>query len=255
MGRLFVSLRPLWIGFAILLPIAVASCASMNIDRPRPACAAPKSADDHYRCGMQHYHDGNYPAAIRAFTRAFELDPDYDDAIAMRGLCKRHDGDLQGALADFDAAIRLRPNDSSHYNNRGNANWDAGDENAAIYDFSRAIEIEPTAADAFYNRGVLYFDRNELYQAISDFGTAIEFYGDGAAGNLGRLRGWYDPEFYHHPIRPTGLRRIDQYLADAYFYRGVINRRLGEEERAREDFAAARKIDPSIDDRLAHLLD
>lgn len=42
---------------------------------PALAFAQPKSADDYYKDGENHYNLGNFPAAVEAFKKGFELEP------------------------------------------------------------------------------------------------------------------------------------------------------------------------------------
>lgn len=53
--------------------------------------------------------DKDYKKARRYFDRAYQLDPDYANAIYMRGLCNEKSGENQAAAKDYNAAIILMP--------------------------------------------------------------------------------------------------------------------------------------------------
>ena len=52
----------------------------------------------YYDQGIQEYKRGDLDAALRDFTRAIELYPDYAHAYDNRGMVKKAKGDLDGAL-------------------------------------------------------------------------------------------------------------------------------------------------------------
>ena len=59
--------------------------------------------------GTKSYVEGNSRAALRACNKALELDSNFSDAYAVRGLWKYYDDKYDEAIADFDKALRLEP--------------------------------------------------------------------------------------------------------------------------------------------------
>ncbi|HEX7375108.1 MAG TPA: sulfotransferase [Steroidobacteraceae bacterium] len=61
---------------------------------------------------------GNYPGALRHFSRAVELEPRNAEFLFNRAALQRYMGDAAGAEAGFDAVIALRPDEYEAYNAR-----------------------------------------------------------------------------------------------------------------------------------------
>ncbi|WP_187150904.1 tetratricopeptide repeat protein, partial [Treponema endosymbiont of Eucomonympha sp.] len=59
--------------------------------------------------GNERYAKKEYDAAIEAYTKATELQPDFAEAFHNRGFVYEQKGDYGKAIADYDAAIRLKP--------------------------------------------------------------------------------------------------------------------------------------------------
>lgn len=64
-----------------------------------------------YSLGLVDYETGDFFAAITAFDKAIQLNPQYADAYVYRGLSKAGLGHNFEAIADYDAAIQLNPTD------------------------------------------------------------------------------------------------------------------------------------------------
>jgi tetratricopeptide (TPR) repeat protein len=229
----------------IALALALQACTTT----PTSAVSCGGStAKDRYDCGFQYqFVQGNYEAAIREYTEALRLDPGYLDALNNRGIAYRRTHDPDSAIRDFSEAIRRAPQSVSAYNNRANAHTDKGDANAALADWGAVLEIDPTFADAYYGRAGLRYWQNEMELAIQDFTAAIRYYGEAANGPSERVKGWFENGRYgEQSLRNPQIREIDEYLADAYFWRAKALREMGDPERALLDQDEAERIDPSL---------
>ena len=60
-----------------------------------------------------------------------------------RGNSKINLQDYRGAIADYSKAIELNPNYNNAYHNRGGAKGNLQDYRGAIADLSKAIELNP----------------------------------------------------------------------------------------------------------------
>lgn len=112
-------------------------------------------------------------AAIYAYTRVIELEPDDVAAYTNRGTAKDNLGRHRAAIADFDRAIELEPGATIAYTNRGNVKRDLGQYQAAIVDHDRAIELEPNFSVAYYNRGNVKGDLDLISEAKEDYRRAL----------------------------------------------------------------------------------
>jgi tetratricopeptide (TPR) repeat protein len=243
-ARFLLAVAPLWL---------LAGCADST---PYSECHVLVTAEDHYHCGYAAYDHQDYRTAIREFTAAIDLKPDYKYAIHMRGQAYKYNRQYDAAIADFDAEIRLDPTDPSAFTGRGLVRRRQGDDRAALLDYAEAIRMEPSFADAYYNRAIILRDDGDLAGAVSDFGEAVRYYKEAADGPSPRVHAWFSNGGYGDRVPPGApLRQIDKYLADAYFYRGAIRLQLGQLDHAESDFAMAREIDDSVDARMVGVLD
>ena len=157
--------------------------------------------------------------AVKAFTRAIELDSIFAMAFLERGNAYNNLGDYRQAIRDFNRAIELNPKDAVAYYSRGIAYGNLGDYPQAIRDYDRATELDPKDSWSFINRGTFYATkRGDYRQAIRDFDRAIE---------------------------------LDPKLAIAYNKRGFSYLKLKDDEQALRDFKnAARLGDKGAQDAL-----
>ncbi len=75
---------------------------------------------------------GNLDAAIDDFSKAIKLESDFAEAFDNRGIALSLKGDFDGGIADHTEAIRLRPDEPTTYNNRGASRRDKGDLDGAL---------------------------------------------------------------------------------------------------------------------------
>jgi tetratricopeptide (TPR) repeat protein len=184
-------------------------------------------------------------AAIAAYTRAIELDPEDATAFNNRGNAYYDSGDYARAIADYDRAIDIDPQHEKAYYNRGNAYRDKGDYDVAIADYTQAIDIDPQYEKAYNNRGIAYSDKGDYDAAIADYTQAIDidpqhekaYYN---RGNAYRDKGNYDTAIgdYNKAIE------IDPQYEEAYVNRGIAYKNKGDYDTAIADYTQAIDIDP-----------
>jgi tetratricopeptide (TPR) repeat protein len=164
---------------------------------------------------------GDYKGAIKDFTRAIEINPDYAGAYNDRGIAKRLSGDYAGAIEDCTKAIEINPDHAFAYANRGNAKINLGDYVEALEDLSKAIELNPNHFGAYSNRGIAKGYIGDYEGAIEDYTKAIELNPDylGTYINRGLLKGNvgdYEGAIEDH----TKAIELNPEQADAYNNRG-----------------------------------
>ena len=78
---------------------------------------------------------------MEEFTRAFEIDPDYQYAYYNRAPIYYQKGELMNSLSDYNRAIELEPENPYWIIERGLLNIELGDRDKAIIDLERSIEL------------------------------------------------------------------------------------------------------------------
>ena len=97
-------------------------------------------AEAHFRQGLEFERSGMHDLAMKEFTEAVELDPEYSFDYYNRALVYYRLGDLDRSLADYSSAIALQPANAYWIFERGLVFWEAGDADKAISDLEKAME-------------------------------------------------------------------------------------------------------------------
>ncbi len=160
--------------------------------------------------GLRYVYEGNFRAAVDAYTKAIQLSPNftnaynsrsaaygmmgqYADAVAdatraieldplnfrpylNRGLAYAMDNDIDNSFLNFSKAIDLQPYATAPYNNRGFTRYQIGDFTGAIDDCSKALEIKPGAPEALDSRGIAHFCNGTYDLALQDFTSLARLY-------------------------------------------------------------------------------
>lgn len=227
------------------------------------------------------YEKGQTDLAIKLYTEAIEINPDYAQAYYQRGELYRglkqwdkamadvestlardkkhlgalrrrgghffHTGKYAEAVADFTAAVKMKDHTWHDYYMRGRALAALEESQSALRDFNRAIDESSKPSMVHYERGKLYVHFGKLKRAEKDFTTAITYDRKhaGARFELGKLRfgeGKYDEALKFF----TQARRLGEDKDGAPLYwRGRTYGALKDYESAVRDYTAAigRKYD------------
>ena len=191
--------------------------------------------------GIDYGERGEHDLAIKDFTTAIELKPDYAFAYNNRGAVYRSKGEHDLAIEDCNKAIQLKSDYAEPYSNRGAAYRNKGDYDRAIKNYDMAIKLKPDFVQAYYNRGLAYHEKSELDIAIKDYSTAIElnpklFHPYNNRGNAYLQKRDFDRaiEDYSKAIE------LNQELGHAYCNRGEAWLCLKEWDKAKVDLTAAK---------------
>lgn len=124
----------------------------------------------------QHYYSKlhNVAGAIRAYTQALTFDPNYTDALVLRGWCFSELGENKKAYADFDKAIQIDPKNAWAFNSRGLLGERLGGSDSSIQDLTQAVQLRSQNAYYHANQAYAEFCRGRLDEAKHDIGDAIQ---------------------------------------------------------------------------------
>ena len=87
--------------------------------QPRGRCL--RKSQGSRRQGGDAYAKNDFDLALKCFTDAIRLKPDYAEAYCNRGDAYGKKGDRDKAIADYTEAVRLKPDYPIAYYNRGAA--------------------------------------------------------------------------------------------------------------------------------------
>lgn len=203
------------------------------------------TAEEWFERGYKFDEAKDFDEAIRCYTEAINLQPDFAEAHNNRAVEYNKTGNPEAAIKDCAEVIRIRPNYANPYLVQGNARKAKGDLDSAIKDYTEAIRLKSNYADAYNNRGATYYSKCDFDNAIRDYDKALSIEPD-------------DPEF--HNSRGTVRNHkgdFDGAIADfneaihlksdfvkVYYNRGYMYQLKGDLENAVKDYETAIRLEP-----------
>ena len=169
------------------------------------------NATEWFEKGYKLDESGNNADAVKAYSKAIELNPQRANAYLNRGISYDKLGNYQQAIKDYNKVIELNPQLADvYYHIRGFAYGELGNYQQAIKDYSKAIELYPQHVTAYISRGSAYGELGNYQQAIKDYSKAIE-------------------------LNP-------QHVNAYYYFRGVAYLNLGNKKQAIKDYKIAARL-------------
>ena len=151
--------------------------------------------------GNAHNKLNDFDKAIKDYTEAIRLKPDYSSAYYNRGNSWSSKGDDDKAIKDYTEAIRLKPDYLSAYFNRASS-WARKEEHdKAISDYTKAIDLSPNDTDAYNNRGVSWDEKKNYDKAIADYTKAIDLNPNDADVHINMAVTYYHKNDYQNALR------------------------------------------------------
>lgn len=123
--------------------------------------------------GLDQMAKNRYPEAVRNYTLALALEPNYPETLVNRAVAYSALGQLERAFGDFNRAIQIKPDLADAFFNRGIVYHTLGRPDQAIIDFTETIRLDPMMADGYNNRGVAYALKGERGKALADFNQVL----------------------------------------------------------------------------------
>ena len=197
------------------------------------------TATTHINEGNLRYAAGDYLAAIAAFNRAIQVEPNSAIAYCNRGAVRAVLGERERAIKDFNWAIHIDPGFAQGYAERGIIHADLGNLQNAIEDCDRAIQLQPQYVRAYFGRGAARSYQGDLAGAIADFTEQLNLQPTAATHyNIGVIHCFLN----QHTAAIEALTQainLDARFAAAYYKRGNAHYELGDVEAAQADFQQA----------------
>jgi len=188
---------------------------------------------------------GEYDAAIKEYTQAITLNPEYGEAYKNRGFAYNNKGEYDAAIEDMTQAIAVQWKYAKYYSNRGYVYKNKGDYDAAIKDFTEAIRLDPEYEVAYKNRGDAYSAKGEYDAAIRDFTEAIRLDPEYVVAYNNRGLAYADKGEYDAALKDlTQAITLDPEYATAYHNRGYTYGKKGEYDAALKDLTQAITLNP-----------
>ena len=115
-----------------------------------------------------------YEAALKAFDKAIEINPEYHQAWYNRGIALGKLGRLEEAVTSYDKANQIKPKYHKAWYNRGIALRKLGKFEQAVAAFDKVIEIKPDDEAAWLNKGNALIKLGRWKEGNATIAKAIE---------------------------------------------------------------------------------
>lgn len=177
----------------------------------------PRYAEAYVKRGLAYYRSAQYETAIADYTQTLKLKRYQADAYASRGDAYQSLGDMQHAIEDYSASLKRRR--SSHViQKRAETYFKRGDVQKALADYDDLIKRKPTAM-AYYGRGNVYLQlsiqgsENRLKLALADLDQAIALEPSFASAYISRAQVY--TRFGDHTLASRDTKHVNRFLTEA----------------------------------------
>lgn len=127
----------------------------------------------HHNYGYCLSENGQPEEAIKHFTEALRIKPDYDKAHLNLGVVLASQGKLDEAIEHFNEALRINPGSAEAYCNLGSALNAQGKLGEAVVSYMEALRINPNLAEVHYNLGIIFIRLRSFDKAAVHLSEAL----------------------------------------------------------------------------------
>lgn len=132
------------------------------------------NADTFYDMGIALHAGGDLPHAIAAYDQAIQLRPAFWEAHANLGLILHEEGSLDQAVAEYREAKRIAPGEASIRNNLGNTYCDQGNFDAAIAELRALYREHPEWQQGHSCLASAYIAKKNYGAAVNELHLALQ---------------------------------------------------------------------------------
>lgn len=217
------------------------------------------SAREYFKFGKNKFDEGKYYEAIDFLDKAIREDPDYENALYLRGQSFLSLKQYKLACDDFSMIIEKRKNHdlytAEYFLKRAVARMELHEYELAEKDFNIALKLRPNDSETHSEfsryKFITYHDKNE---AIREINKAIQLDPGIADYYVRRAEykialGKFHPrssEIYESALRDASKAiEMDPDNVDYYMVRTIVNKELGEQLAAVNDYNRMIELNPN----------
>jgi tetratricopeptide (TPR) repeat protein len=127
----------------------------------------------YYNLASIYYNQKRYDEAVRYFSEALKLRPNYIEALNTRGLCYFWQKEYTKAIMDFSAVLSYEPNNSSALVGRAISWVTVNKYTDAKKDVEQALSLDPVNRYALNCMGAIYLEADNFDTALTYFNSAL----------------------------------------------------------------------------------
>jgi tetratricopeptide (TPR) repeat protein len=122
---------------------------------------------------MVHFRSGDLEAARQDYLRAIALSPPYYEVWTNLGQCLRRVQDHAGAVRAYSRALDLEPGQPLALMGRADSHQELGMLELACADYTAALAAAPESWDCLANRAVVLYGLGRLEESCADLERAV----------------------------------------------------------------------------------
>jgi tetratricopeptide (TPR) repeat protein len=235
-------------------PVSTEKIAAPLPEVTRAQTAPPEQnldADGFSRRGSAFYARREFPEAIADFTRSIELDPGNPTYPYQRALAYVGNGQPFLAMSDLDRSVRGAPDAAEPRLARAQLLLAGHDFTAAHQDLDTADRVAPRDADLRLEIGHQYERSGAYEKAVAQYDMWISSHaqdkrlGEAMVMRCG-ARALWGQGLQQAATDCETAHKLKADSAILFGYRGLVQLRLGEFDRAIENYGAALKLEPRL---------
>jgi tetratricopeptide (TPR) repeat protein len=135
----------------------------------------PDFIQSHLNLGIMLRYQGKLDPSMEHFSRVLKLKPDCAEAHNELGYTLSEQGKVTEAATHYHEAIRIKPNYAEAHNNLGVLLANQDKDNEAMFHFYEAIRINSDYAEAYFNLGKVFANHGKTEDAIFNYRKALQF--------------------------------------------------------------------------------
>lgn len=138
----------------------------------------PNYAQAHFNMAIALQEIGDLNNALKSYQSAINLNPNYYEAYYNVGLLFQREGDFKKSLEAYLKVIEINPKDAEAHNNIGNVLTRQKKLTEAVTSYRNAINLNKSFAEAYYNLGNVFVKLERQAEAIDLYNVAIALKAD-----------------------------------------------------------------------------
>lgn len=146
-----------------------------------------------------------YEEALRNFSKALEIKPDYVHALALKAAAYEGLHEFAKAANTYRRVLQLEPGHAKAWNSLGVCLRELSNEEEAIQCYEKSIKSDPNFTDPLFNLAALHSSRREYAKALLYVSRLLEI--DPHDYRARELR----DEILEKPEEPKGIRARERY--------------------------------------------
>ena len=218
----------------------------------------PQYVDAYNNRGFAELEAGRIEQALDDFNLAIRLDGKYVNAFNNRGLLRARAGDFENAVIDFTQAMMLDPLNPKYYQHRCEVYLRQGFIDKAIADdkklawllelhqWGAKVAASTNPVQELTQRANHYLQVNDLDNALRDLNRAVTLDDRSATALAARANLYLRKKMISKARADAEASLAIEPAQEAYSVLGDVYLSLGDYDRAIENFAQARRVDPSV---------